>query len=72
MAHDGGKNWDKQIPYNLLFAYREVPQPSTGFSPFKLLYGRDVRFPLGILRETWEASPKSEETVVSHVLETQQ
>ena len=30
-----------------------------------------MRGPLDILRETWEASPKSEETVVSHVLETQ-
>lgn len=30
-AHDGGKSWDKQIPY-LLCAYREVPQSSTGFS----------------------------------------
>ena len=29
-----GKNWDKMIPY-LLFAYREVPQSSTGFSPFE-------------------------------------
>lgn len=26
-----GKDWDKMIPY-LLFAYREVPQSSTGFS----------------------------------------
>ena len=69
-AQDGGKDWDKQIPY-LLFAYREVPQSSTGFSPFELLYGRDVRGPLDILRETWEASSKSDETVVSHVLETQ-
>ena len=49
-----GKDWDKLIPY-LLFAYREVPQSSTGFSPFELLYGRAVRGPLDILRETWEA-----------------
>ena len=27
----------------LLFAYREVPQASMGFSPFQLLYGRTVR-----------------------------
>lgn len=33
------KDWDKWLPY-LLFAYREVPQASTGFSPFELLYGR--------------------------------
>ena len=32
-------NWDQWLPY-LLFAYREVPQVSTGYSPFKLLYGR--------------------------------
>lgn len=28
---DSGKDWDKWLPY-LLFAYREVPQASTGFS----------------------------------------
>ena len=34
-----GKDWDKLIPF-LLFAHREVPQASTGFSPFEHLYGR--------------------------------
>ena len=38
---EDGRNWDTLIPY-VLFAYREVPQASTGFSPFELLYGRDV------------------------------
>ena len=37
----------------LLFAYREVPQESTGFSPFELLYGRAVRGPMCILKELW-------------------
>lgn len=46
-----GKDWDKLLPY-LLFAYREVPQASTGFSPFELLYGRAVRGPLDMIRET--------------------
>ena len=32
------KDWDKHLPY-LLFAFREVPQESTEFSPFDLLYG---------------------------------
>ena len=62
-----GKDWDKLIPY-LLFAYREVPQSSTGFSPFELVYGCAVHGPLDILRELWEASHRSNESVVSHVL----
>lgn len=43
-----GKDWDKLLPY-LLFAYREMPQASTGFSPFELLYGRAIRGPLDII-----------------------
>ena len=45
-----------------------MPQASTGLSPFELLYGRSVRWPLDILRETWEASTKSSESIVSYVL----
>ena len=36
-----GKDWDKLLPY-LLFAYREVPQASIGFSPFD--YSMDGKF----------------------------
>jgi hypothetical protein len=32
-------DWDRYLPA-VLFAYREVPQASTGFSTFELLYGR--------------------------------
>ena len=70
-ANKEGKDWDRLIPY-LLFAYREVPQASTGFSPFELLYGRQVRGPLDIIKETWEASHKSSESVVSYVLGIQE
>ena len=35
------KDWDKLLPY-LLFAYREVSQEPTGFSPF--MAGRFVAF----------------------------
>ena len=68
---DGGKDWDKMMPY-LLFTYREVPQSSTGFSPFELLYGQDVRGPLDVLKETWEAGVTTDETVLSFVLERQE
>ena len=66
-AAEEGRDWDRLLPY-LLFAYREVPQASTGFSPFELIYGRNVRGPLDILKESWEAKPKSPESVVSYVL----
>ena len=46
------KYWDKQLKY-LLFAYRDTPHCVTGFSPFTLLFGRDVRGPLELLRYSW-------------------
>ena len=46
------KNWDRHLKY-LLFAYRSTPHCITGFSPFTLMYGRDVRGPLDILQESW-------------------
>ena len=66
-AAEDGKDWDKLIPY-VLFAYREVPQESTGYSPFELLYGRDVRGPLDVLKEEWESNTKTDESVAAHVL----
>ncbi|CAM4626935.1 unnamed protein product, partial [Lepidochelys olivacea] len=62
------QDWDKYLPH-LLFAYREVPQESTGFSPFELLYGRRVRGPLDLMRDEWEgkATPDGE-SVVENVL----
>ena len=71
LADDEGKDWDRLLPY-VLFAYREVPQASTGFSPFELVYGRAVRGPLDILKESWQASKQSSENVVSYVLTIQE
>ena len=63
-----GRDWNRLLPY-LLFAYREVPQASTGFSPFELVYGRHVRGPLDVLKESWEASKRSTESVVLTIQE---
>ena len=64
-----GKDWDKLIPY-LLFTHREVPQASIGFSPFELLYGRAVKGPLDIIRDTWSAvgTTSKDESMITHVL----
>ena len=52
MCSEKPRDWDRFIG-PLLFAYREVPQASLGFSPFEMLYGRAVRGPMTILRELW-------------------
>ena len=62
------KDWDQYLPY-LLFAYREVPQETTGFSPFELLYGRQERGPLDVLREEWTGDRGTAVPVATHVLE---
>ena len=62
------RNWDKMLPY-VLFAYREVPQATVGFSPFELLYGGEVRGPLDMLKEEWIEKPDTETDVLSFVLQ---
>ena len=52
MCAERPKDWDRYLPA-LLFAYREAPQESLGFSPFELLYGRTVRGPMAILKDIW-------------------
>ncbi|XP_059570175.1 uncharacterized protein LOC132243804 [Alligator mississippiensis] len=65
-------DWDEKLPH-LLFAYREVPQESTGFSPFELMFGRRVRGPLDLVREEWEGKIASTKTsVVECVLDFRQ
>lgn len=41
-----------QIPY-VLWAYREIPNTTTGVAPFQLLYGRPPEGPLSILKKSW-------------------
>ncbi|BFZ03151.1 hypothetical protein BsWGS_06190 [Bradybaena similaris] len=50
VAFNNPSTWDTLLPA-VLFAYREVPQDSTKFSPFEMLYGANPRGPLSIYRE---------------------
>uniref|UniRef100_A0A8C2BR64 Gypsy retrotransposon integrase-like protein 1 n=1 Tax=Cyprinus carpio TaxID=7962 RepID=A0A8C2BR64_CYPCA len=67
-VQEDAKNWDKWLE-PLLFAVREVPQASTGFSPFELLYGRQPRGVLDVLRETWEEGPSQGKNEIQYVLD---
>lgn len=47
-----GGHWNQALPY-LLFAYRETPHSTTGFSPFELLLGRTPKGPMDVLAKQW-------------------
>ena len=61
MCAENPRDWDRYIT-PLLFAVREAPQESMGFSPFELLYGRKVRGPLDIMKELWTGEVETSET----------
>ena len=65
MSSEQPKEWDRFIE-PLLFAYREVPQESTGFSPFELLYGRTLRGPMSILRDLWTKEGIDNEVITTY------
>ena len=54
LAMDDPRHWDRCLPA-LLFSYRDTPHSSTGYSPFELIYGHQVRGPLEFLKECWES-----------------
>ena len=60
LCQEQPKAWDRFLPA-ALFAYREVPQATTGFSPFELLFGRTVRGPMSVLRSLWTNQDQDEE-----------
>ena len=45
-------DWDEVLPF-LLFAYREVPIATYGFSPFEFVCGRHIRGPLNTVFDNW-------------------
>lgn len=61
-------SWDENIHF-LLFALRECPQESLGYSPFELLYGRQIRGPLKVLKDQWfsDSSANPNQTVASYI-----
>ena len=51
-ARDSDVNWAEFLLL-ALFAIRQVPNRTTGFSPHQLVYGRDVIGPLDVLHAGW-------------------
>ncbi|XP_069993153.1 uncharacterized protein [Penaeus vannamei] len=70
LCADHPRAWDRFIPA-ALFAFREIPNDSLKFSPFELLYGRQVRGPLTILHELWtnDSTDSEVKTTYQYVLD---
>ena len=66
-VHNDSRTWDRWL--DPLFAMREVPQASTGFSPFELLFGRKPCRVLVLVKESWEEGPSSSKSEVQYVLD---
>ena len=61
--------WNKAIPY-VLFACRSVIHQSIGFSPFEIIFERQPRGPLDILKEEWVEPVECKESVISFLRQT--
>jgi len=63
--------WDDSLPL-LLFAYREIPVETLGFSPFEMLFGYSVRGPLELLKSAWKPTSltksKPKQNVLQYIL----
>nr|KAG5704039.1 hypothetical protein BaRGS_032128 [Batillaria attramentaria] len=46
------RQWHRYLP-TALFSIRELPNASTGYSPFQLLFGRQPRGPVDLLANAW-------------------
>lgn len=60
-------DWEGCIPA-AMFSLRSAPHESTGFSPAELVYGRNLRGPLHLIRESWTGYGE-DPNVVSYVLD---
>ena len=52
---DHAQDWDEAVPY-VMFAVREAPTESLGFSPNQLVFRHRVRGPLDVVRDAWSRS----------------
>jgi len=53
VMRDYGRQWHLVILY-LVWSLREIPNTTTGYSSYLLLFGRMPRGPLCILKESWK------------------
>ena len=61
-------NWADVIP-SLMMAYRKTPHSATGYAPFTLLFGREMRAPIDVGLVPTEEVPKSTKEYIQNVID---
>lgn len=59
------REWDKVVPL-ALFASRDTPHTTTELSPFEVLFGRQVRGPITVLRQIWQTPKKVKTSILQY------
>ena len=52
---------------SIYYLHTAAPHANMGFFPFEIVYGRAVRGPLDVLRDTWETVEGKTQTVIEWV-----
>ena len=60
--------WETVLPW-IVYAYREVPVETLGFSPFELLFGKNPREMLTLIRHAWTSNDADVSTNKRNVVE---
>ena len=69
LTQDPNAEWDKCLPY-VLWAYRGTIHKTTGFSPYELLFSRDMKMPLDQMVRYWKGKGKENEIGVTEYIQT--
>ena len=71
VVDESQRDWDDRLPA-VLAAYRASPHESTGFSPNRLFWGREVRMPLDVMLDLPEGERDLYHPVDEFVCQTQE
>jgi len=65
VAAERPKDWHRYLRPRV-FAVRDTPQDSTGFTPFELLYGYRVHTPMTLLKRIWTGEEEDSEVKTAY------
>lgn len=70
-CHENDKEWDKSIPF-VMFAARDVPNDSLGFSPNDLVFAHRVRGPVDVVFDAWSSGSEDPQPLLKYVQSTRE